>query len=134
MKPTDNMTDEQTHEEREKCLVELVVMSNQVKMWRKSHVQNARDRAPKEGYEGWDFLLEDLQEEISTNVWPYASRFYQCGYMPQKEVWDWLATIENQVLVMKQELKDLAEEGRRIEREKSSLKYRLKRRLLKWLA
>lgn len=134
MKPTDTMTDEQIRQEREKCLKEMVVMTNQVTGWRESHVQNAKDRAPKEGYEGWDFLLEDLQDEINTNVWPYASRFYQCGFMPQKEVWDWLAGLENQVLVMKQELEDLAEEGRRVEREKKSLKYRLKRRLLRWLA
>lgn len=134
MKPTDNMTDEEIREEREKCLAEMVVMANQVKTWRESLVRNARERAPREGYEGWDFLMEDLQLEIDTYVWPYASRFYQCGYMERGEVWSWLSELENQKEIMRQDFEDLAEEGREIEREKNSLKYRLKRRLLKWLA
>jgi len=134
MKPTDNMTSEEVQEEREKCLAEMVVMTNQVITWRKSLVRNAKERAPKEGYEGWDFLMEDLQEGIDTYVWPYASRFYQCGYMEQGEVWAWLRKLEEQKDIMKQEFDDLAEEGKRIEREKNSLKYRIKRRLLQWLA
>jgi len=134
MKPTDNMTEEEVREEKEKCLAEMVVMTGQVTMWRESLVQNARERAPKEGYEGWDFLMDDLGSEIDTYVWPYASRFYQCGYMTREEVWGWLSTVEAQKETMRQELEELAKEGRRIEREKSSLKYRLKRKLLQWLA
>ena len=134
MKPTDNMTDKEIREEREKCLAEMVIMTNQVTMWRESLINNARERAPREGYEGWDFLMEDLQHEIDTFVWPYASRFYQCGYMEQSEVWGWLSELGNHKEIMRQDLEDLAEEGREIERKKNSLKYRLKRRLLKWLA
>ena len=134
MKPTDNMTEEEIHKEREKCLAEMVIMTKQVTTWRESLVRNARERAPREGYEGWDFLMEDLQQEIDTFVWPYASRFYQCGYMERSEVWSWLSELEKQKEVMRQDFEDLAEEGRKIEREKNSLKYRLKRRLLRWLA
>lgn len=134
MKPTDGMTDEQIREEREKCLAEMVIMTDQVTMWRKSHVNNAIERAPKEGYEGWDFLIEDLGLEVDTYIWPYASRFYQCGYMTKGEVWSWLAVVEDQKEVMRRELEELAEEGRKIKLRKSSLKHRLKRRLLRWLA
>jgi hypothetical protein len=133
-KPTDNMTEEEIRYEKEKCLVALAEMHNQVRAWKDSLINNARERAPKEGYEGWDFLVGDLQQEIDTFIWPYASRFYQCGYMEQGEVWAYLRTIEEQLVVLKQEVEDLAEEGRRIEREKNSLKYRIKRRLLRWLA
>lgn len=134
MKPTDNMTEEEIREEREKCLKEMVVMANMVKTWRESLVRNARRSAPKEGYDGWEFLVEELSDEILTHIEPYASRFYQCGYMTRDEIWSWLARVEEEKARLTEDLEILAEEGREIEREKNSLKYRLKRRLLKWLA
>lgn len=133
-KPSDNMTPEDIAHEKEKCLISLAEMHNQARAWRKSLINNARERAPKEGYDGWEFLMEDLRHEIDTYIWPYASRFYQCGYMEQNEVWAYLRTIEEQVEKLGQDIEELAEEGRRIEKERNSLKYRLKRRLLRWLA
>ena len=133
-KPSDDMTEEDIRSEREKCLIALAEMHNQARAWKESLLRNARERAPREGYEGWDFLIEDLRHEIDTFIWPYASRFYQCGYMEQSEVWAYLRTIEEQLDELGQDLEDLAEEGRKIERERNSLKYRIKRRLLEWLA
>jgi hypothetical protein len=133
-KPADDMSEEDIQHEKEKCLLALAEMHNQVKAWRESLVRNARERAPKEGYEGWDFLAEELQDSINTHVWPYASRFYQCGYMDQTEVWSYLGRIEEQAEELRKDLEDLAEEGRRIEKERNSLKARIKRKLQQWLA
>lgn len=133
-KPADGMTEEDIRHEREKCLISLAEMRNQARMWRESLVRNARGRAPKEGYEGWDFLMEDLKDCINTHIWPYASRFYQCGYMEQGEVWSYLGKIEEETERMREDLEDLAEEGRKVKKERNSLKFRIKRRLQQWLA
>ena len=133
MKPTDYMTDEQIRHEKEKCLKDMVVMANMAENWRKSYIRTARRDAPKEGYDGWEYMVRELSEEIDTHITPYAERFYKCGYMTKQEVWGWLDIVEQQEEILRKELAELAEEGRRIEKEKHSIIAKFKRKLIRWL-
>jgi hypothetical protein len=129
MKPSDYMTDEDIRHEKEKCLKDMVVMAGMAENWRKSYIRQARRDAPKDGYDGWEYMVLELSDEIET----HAERFYKCGYMTKDEVWGWLAVVEEQEEILRHELEELAEEGRKLEREKHSLKARIKRKLIGWL-
>lgn len=137
MMPTDRMTSEEIEIERQKCLKELVVMANQVHQWKDSYVNMVLDQGEKEGYSGWDFLVDDLSLEILTHVEPYAERFYKCGFLTRAEVWSWLESLEGIKAELREDLDRIAKEAaqrekRRLKKEKSVV-CRLKRRLRRWL-
>ena len=58
---------------------EVDALQAMVVNWKKSYLELAS--AGKE----WDFLADELLEEIDTHVYPYAKRLYECNYLNDSE-------------------------------------------------
>lgn len=59
---------------------ELETLKGMVLTWKESYL----GWAPPDG--GGEFLVKDLYEEIEEYVYPYVRRMFQCDYLSQSEV------------------------------------------------
>lgn len=64
----------------EKVRKELETLKGMVLTWKESY----RGWAPPDG--GGEFLVKDFLEEIEEYVYPYVKRMFQCDYLTQFEV------------------------------------------------
>ncbi len=75
----------------EKVRKELEVLRGMVLTWKQSHL----GWAPPDG--GGEFLVRDFLEEIEEYVYPYVKRMFQCDYLTQSEVKEFMEFCYNQV-------------------------------------
>lgn len=70
---------------------ELETLKGMVLTWKESYL----GWAPPEG--GGEFLVKDFYEEIEEYVYPYVKRMFQCDYLSQSEVKEFMEFCYNQV-------------------------------------
>ena len=70
---------------------ELETLKGMVLNWKKDYL----GWAPPDG--GGEFLARELSEEIGTHVYPYIRRMYECNYLTQSEVNEFLEGCYSQV-------------------------------------
>ncbi len=63
---------------------ELETLRGMVLAWKKSYL----GEAPADG--GGEFLAGEFLEEIETHVYPYVKRLYECNYLSQSEMREFL--------------------------------------------
>lgn len=63
---------------------ELETLRGMVLTWKKSYL----GEAPADG--GGAFLAQEFLEEIETHVYPYVKRLYECNYLSQSEMREFL--------------------------------------------
>jgi len=64
---------------------ELEALRGMVLVWKKSYLEGA---SPDGGSE---YLAQEFLEEIETQVYPYTRRMYECNYLSQAEVEEFMA-------------------------------------------
>jgi hypothetical protein len=70
---------------------ELETIRGMVLNWKRSYLEDAP--APGEG----EFLALDFLDEIETHVYPYTRRLYECQYLSQSEMQQFLEYCYEQV-------------------------------------
>ncbi|MEK6697353.1 MAG: hypothetical protein AABY98_09420 [Candidatus Deferrimicrobiota bacterium] len=70
---------------------ELETLKGMVLNWKKDYL----GWAPPDG--GWEYLAQELQEEIETHISPYIRRMYECDYLSPSEVREFMESCCNQV-------------------------------------
>jgi hypothetical protein len=70
---------------------ELETLKGMVLNWKRDYL----GWAPPDG--GGEFLARELAEEIGTHVFPYIRRMYECNYLTQSEVNEFLEGCYSQV-------------------------------------
>jgi len=70
---------------------ELEILQGMVLNWKRNYL----GWAPSDG--GGEFLARELSEEIETHVYPYIRRMYECNYLTQSEVNEFLEGCYSQV-------------------------------------
>ena len=70
---------------------ELETLKGMVLNWKKDYL----GWAPSDG--GGEFLARELMEEIETHVYPYVRRMFECNYLTQSEVNEFLEDCYGQV-------------------------------------
>jgi len=70
---------------------ELETLKGMVLTWKESYL----GWAPPDG--GGEFLVKDFLEEIEEYVYPYVKRLFQCDYLTQSEVKEFMEFCYNQV-------------------------------------
>jgi len=89
---------------------ELETLKGMVLNWKKDYLA----WAPPDG--GGEFLARELSEEIGTHVYPYIRRMYECNYLTQSEVNEFLEGCYSQVedlhtTLAEMEAKELSAKG-----------------------
>ncbi|MFQ5593818.1 MAG: hypothetical protein ACE5HA_06685 [Anaerolineae bacterium] len=79
---------------------ELETLKGMVLTWQRSYL----GWAPPDG--GGGFLAEEFLEEIETHVCPYVGRLYDCDYLSQAEVSEFLDFCYSQVEELRNALKE----------------------------
>lgn len=79
---------------------ELETLKGMVLNWKKDYL----GWAPPDG--GGEFLARELSEEIETHVYPYIRRMYECDYLTQLEVKEFLEECYGQVEDLLRTLKE----------------------------
>ncbi len=80
---------------------ELETLKGMVRNWKKDYL----DWAPPDG--GGEFLARELAEEIETHVYPYIRRMFECNYLTQSEVDEFLEECFGQVRELRNTLLEL---------------------------
>ena len=70
---------------------ELETLQGMVLNWKRNYA----GWAPPDG--GGEFLARELAEEIENHVYPYVRRMYECNYLTQREVKEFLEGCYGQV-------------------------------------
>jgi hypothetical protein len=79
---------------------ELEVLKGMVLTWKENYL----GWAPPEG--GGEFLIQEFFEEIETHVYPYVRRMYECDYLSQAEVKEFMNFCYNQVEDLRHSLRE----------------------------
>jgi hypothetical protein len=85
----------------EKVRKELQAIRGMVLTWKKSYLREA----PPEG--GGEFLVEDLNEQIGTFVYPYMKRLYETKNISESEMREFLDFCYDEVEGFRNSLKEL---------------------------
>jgi hypothetical protein len=80
---------------------ELETLKGMVLNWKRDYL----GWAPPDG--GGEFLARELMEEIETHVYPYVRRMFECSYLTQHEVKEFLEDCYSQVEDLHNTLMDL---------------------------
>ncbi len=88
---------------------ELETLKGMVLNWKKDYL----GWAPPDG--GGEFLAQDLAEEIETHIYPYIRRMYECNYLTQSEVNEFLEDLFGQVTELRNALVDRTADERKPE-------------------
>ncbi|MBI5574911.1 MAG: hypothetical protein HY896_00940 [Deltaproteobacteria bacterium] len=70
---------------------ELETLKGMVLNWKKDYL----GWAPPDG--GWEYLPQELMEEIETHISPYIRRMYECGYLNPSEIREFMESCYMQV-------------------------------------
>lgn len=70
---------------------ELETLKGMVLNWKKDYL----GWAPPDG--GWEYLPQDLMEEIETHISPYIRRMYECDYLSPSEIREFMESCYMQV-------------------------------------
>jgi hypothetical protein len=80
---------------------ELEALEAMVLNWKREYLEYATPEGNN------DFLVEELQEEITTYMSPYLRRLFQCEYLTQQEADEFLSACYSQVEVLRAEIREL---------------------------
>lgn len=80
---------------------ELETLQGMVLNWKKDYL----GWAPPDG--GGEFLARELAEEIQIHVFPYVRRMYECDYLTQHEMKEFLEGCSGQVEDLLKTLKEM---------------------------
>jgi hypothetical protein len=80
---------------------ELEALEAMVLNWKRNYLEYATPEGNN------DFLVVEFQEEISTYMSPYLRRLFQCEYLTQPEVEEFLNACYSQVDVLRAEIREV---------------------------
>ncbi len=80
---------------------ELDAIKGMVLNWKKDYL----GWAPPDG--GGEFLARELAEEIQTHVYPYIRRMYECNYLSDAEVKEFLESCYDEVRDLQNTLEEM---------------------------
>jgi hypothetical protein len=80
---------------------ELETLKGMVLNWKKDYLS----WAPPDG--GWEYLPQELREEIDTHMTPYIRRMWECEYLSPSEVREFMESCYAQVEDLRNTLEEM---------------------------